>query len=196
MAALASDTALVLIDYINDIVDPKGKLAGKGYAQFDEKYRSLDCASDLLTRARARKVAVIHVRVGFSPDYKEQPEASPLFGAAKKFNALRLGDWGTEFYSKVSPVADEAVLVKHRVSAFYNTALETILRTYGARTIVLAGCATDMAVQAAARDAHDRDFACVIAGDSCIAASDDDHEQTLRMITKVASVKKSEEIFR
>lgn len=196
MAAFSSDTALVLIDFINDIVDPKGKLAGKGYTQFDEKHGGLTVASDLLARARASKSAVIHVRVGFSPDYKEQPEGSPLFGGAKKFNALRLGDWGTEFHPKVSPVADEAVLVKHRVSAFYCTSLEMVLRTYGVRTIVIAGCATDMAVQAAARDAHDRDFACVIASDGCIAANDDDHEQTLRMITKIATVRKSEELFR
>jgi nicotinamidase-related amidase len=195
MAAFASDTALVLIDFINDIVDPKGKLAGKGYTKFDEEHSSLTVASDLLARARTNKSAVIHVRVGFSPDYKEQPEGSPLFGGAKKFNALCLGDWGTEFHTKVSPLANEAVLVKHRVSAFHGTCLEVVLRTYGVRTVVFAGCATDMAVQATARDAHDRDFACIIASDSCIAASDDDHEQTLRMITKVASVKKSEELF-
>lgn len=195
MAIFSSDTALVLIDFINDIVDPKGKLAAKGYARFHEKQGSLTVASDLLARARAKKWAIIHVRVGFSPDYKEQPEGSPLFGGAKKFNALRLGDWGTEFHPNLLPLPDEAVIIKHRVSAFYGTSLEIMLRTYGVRTIIFAGCATDMAVQAAARDAHDRDFACIIASDSCIAANDDDHEQTLRMITKIAVVKKSEGIF-
>lgn len=196
MAAILSDTALVLIDFVNEIVDKSGKLAGKGYTNFDEKHGSLTVASALLARARAENVAIVHVRVGFSPDYKEQPEASPLFGGAKKFGALRLGDWGTEFHAKVAPSSDEAVLVKHRVSAFYGTALEAILRTYGVRTIVFAGCATDVAVQAAVRDAHDRDFNCVVAADSCIAATDDDHEQTLRMLGKVASVQQSENLFR
>lgn len=71
MAIFSSDTALVLIDFINDIVDPKGKLAAKGYARFHEKQGSLTVASDLLARARAKKWAIIHVRVGFSPDYSD-----------------------------------------------------------------------------------------------------------------------------
>lgn len=195
MSENTSSIALILIDFINEIVDPKGKLAGKGYSVFDEKYGSLTAVSGLLARARAKNAAIFHVRVGFSADYKEQPEASPLFGAAKKFNALRLGEWGTEFHAKASPNPNEAILVKHRVSAFYGTPLEAILRTCGVRTVVIAGCATDVAVQAAVRDAHDRDFECIVAADSCIAASDDDHTQALRMLAKVASIQQSEELF-
>ena len=30
-------SALIVIDFINEIVDPKGKLAGKGYAAFIEQ---------------------------------------------------------------------------------------------------------------------------------------------------------------
>ena len=195
MASITSETALILIDFINEIVDPKGKLAGKGYAAFDDKHGSLSAATAMLARARSKGAAVIHVAVGFSADYKEQPEHSPLFGAAKKFKALQIGEWGTQFHAKVAPAPGEATLVKHRVSAFLGTALETLLRTYGVRTVVIAGCATDVAVQATARDAHDRDFVCVIAGDSCIAANDDDHDQTLRMLAKVASIRASAELF-
>lgn len=195
MSAFTSDTALVFIDFINEIVDPKGKLAGKGYAKFDDERKALQHAAALLGKARASGAAIVHVRVGFSPDYKEQPEDSPLFGAAKKFGALKLGDWGTEFHPLVLPAQNEGVLVKHRVSAFYGTPLEAILRTYGVKKLIVAGCATDVAVQAAARDAHDRDFACIVAADCCIAATEDDHQQALRMLAKVASIQDSEALF-
>ena len=99
----------------------------------------------------------------------------------------------TGFHVKAAPLASEAVLNKHRVSAFFGTPLELLLRTYGVRKLFIAGCSTDMAVQAAARDAHDRDFACHVLGDCCIAANDDDHDQTLRMLTKVARVMTLEE---
>ena len=84
MAAFATEKALLLIDFINEIVDLKGKSAGKGYTDFDARHGSLDRVSSLLNHARNNGFAVIHVGVGFSPDYKEQPEASPLFGGAKK----------------------------------------------------------------------------------------------------------------
>lgn len=194
MAAFAAEKALLLIDLINEIVDPKGKSAGKGYADFDARHGSLDRVSSLLNHARNNGFAVIHVGVGFSPDYKEQPEASPLFGAAKKFGAMQLSTWATEFHPKAAPVAHEATLTKHRVSAFYGTPLELLLRTYGVKQLFVAGCATDMAVQTAVRDAHDRDFSCTVVGDCCIAASDDDHQQTLRLLAKVARIATLEEL--
>ncbi len=193
MAATASDNALLLIDFINEIVHPDGKVAGKGYADFDARNCSLDRAGALLRHARRAEMAVIHVGVAFSTDYKEQPEASPVFGGAKRFGVLQRDTWATDFHVKVAPLASEASLVKHRVSAFFGTPLELLLRTYGVSNLFIAGCATDMAVQTAARDAHDRDFACHVLGDCCIAANDDDHDQTLRMLTKVASVLTLEE---
>ena len=188
MASFASENALLLIDFINDIVDPKGKVSGKGYADFDARHGSLNRVSELLGHARGKDFAVIHVGVGFSADYKEQPEASPIFGGAKKFGVLQRANWGTEFHAKVTPLANEATLTKHRVSAFFGTPLELLLRTYGVRNLYVVGCATDMAVQSAIRDAHDRDFECTVIGDCCIAANDEDHEQTLRLLAKVARI--------
>ena len=188
MASFASENGLLLIDFINEIVHPEGKISGKGYADFDARHGSLDRVSTLLRQVRSRGFAVIHVRIGFSADYKEQPEGSPLFGAAKKFGALQLGTWGNEFHAKAAPAGNEATLTKYRVSAFFGTPLELLLRTHRVKHLFVAGCATDMAVQTAVRDAHDRDFACTVIGDCCMAANDDDHEQTLRMLAKVASI--------
>lgn len=188
MTSFKADRALVLIDFINEIVDLNGKFAGKGYAEFDARHGVLDRAGKLLQNARSSGFAIIHVGLGFSADYKEQPETSPLFGSAKKFGALKIGDWGTKIHPKVAPVSGEAVLTKHRVSAFFGTTLDIILRNYGVREIFVLGCATDMAVQSAAHDAHDRDYVCTIVGDCCIAANDEDHEQTLRLLGKIAKV--------
>ena len=189
MADKQSTTGLVLIDLINEIVDPKGKLAGKGYAEFVERHGTLDKVHQLLSAARSEGIPIFHVRVAFSPDYKEQPEASPLFGGAKKFAALENGSWGAEFHPKASPKTNEAEMIKHRVSAFYGTPLDLVLRTYGITEILVCGVATDLAVQSAARDAHDRDYVTTIVADCCAAATDEDHDQALRLLSKIASVK-------
>lgn len=194
MTSFTTDTALVLVDLINEFVDPRGKLAGKGYADFDWRHGSLNRVSQLLVLARSRGFAVCHVGLKFSKDYKEQPETSPLFGGAKKFGALVDGEWGTEFHAKAAPIPGEACLSKHRVSSFYGTPLELLLRSYGVRRVLVAGCATDMAVQSAIRDTHDRDFSAVVVSDCCIAASDDDHNQTLRMLGKMAAVLTLEQV--
>ena len=87
-------TALLCLDFENDIVDPQGKVAGKGYARFNAEHSSTRALRTLQDRFRAAGQPVLHVRVGFSPDYAEQPKQSPLMGKADQFGAFRLGGWG------------------------------------------------------------------------------------------------------
>jgi len=188
LAAHSPRSTLVLIDFINDIVHPDGKLAGKGYADFIGRHGTLARVATLLAHARTKGIDAIHIRIGFSPDYKEQPLGSPLFGHAGKLGALKLGSWGTEFHPLAAPVDGEAVMVKHRVNAFVGTPLDVLLRTRGVTDVAVVGCSTDVGVQTTARMAHDLDYACTVIGDCCAAPRDEDHEQTLCMLTKVARV--------
>ncbi len=183
-----TSTALLCIDFINEIVDAKGKLAGKGYAEFAQRHETLDNVASLIDFVRTAGGLIIGVRLGFSSDYREQPEASPLFGQAKKFGALQMGTPATDFHAKLSFRPDDVTLWKHRVSAFFGTPLDLILRNRGIRDVLISGVATDLAVQAGARDAHDRDYRVTVISDACAAANDDDHEQSLRLLEKVAKI--------
>jgi nicotinamidase-related amidase len=180
--------ALILIDLINELIAPQGKLSGKGYADFAARHATLDRVAALLAQVRRQECAVIHVRIAFSPDYREQPKESPLFRHASKLGALRLGDWGTEFLAQAAPMAGEAILTKHRVNAFVGTPLDLLLRNNRVRRIAVVGCSTDVGVQTTVRGAHDLDYDCTVIGDCCIAPCDEDHEQTLRMLSKISRI--------
>ena len=183
-----TNKALILVDFINDTVDSKGKVAGKGYADFAERHLTLANAQKLLTKARENNWTVIHVRLSFSTSYHEHPSQSPLFGAAKKFGAFQAGQWGNEFHELLQPRENEIVLQKIRVSAFFDTPLDTILRNLGVNNLYVCGVATDLAVQSTAKDAHDRDYQVNVVSDCCAAANDEDHTQSLRMISKIATI--------
>jgi len=182
-------TALICIDYINEMVNEAGKLSGKGYYNFVSTHDTLSHLAEAQRRFRSEDNLVIHVRLGFSANYVEHPSQSVLIGKAKEFKALQLGTWATEFDAQVAPIGDDIVLTKHRISAFYNTPLDTILRAQNVEHIYLAGVATDLAVQSAARDAHDRDYIITILADCCAAANEEDHESSLKCLQKIASVK-------
>lgn len=185
--------ALILIDFINEIVDEKGKFAGRGYPAFVKAHNVLDNVNAAITKARAKGVPIIFVCIGFSHDYREWPASSPLFGAAKKFGALQLDAWATEIHESLDKRDTDFLVTKHRVSAFYATSLEVILRTIKVDTLLLGGVATDLAVQSAAREAHDRDYRVVVLEDLCGAGNDEDHTHALRLLTKVAVVAKSDD---
>lgn len=180
--------ALICIDFINEIVAPEGKLAGKGYASFCQKHTTLQNARAAQDYFRSQGWPVMHVRVGFEKGFAAQPKQSPLFGNAHKFSALQFGEWGTEFVHDVTPQGDELIFNKPRVSAFYGTALEAALRAQGITDISLCGVATDLAIESAAREAHDRDYSVTVLADCCGAANESDHEKSLTTLQKIAAV--------
>ena len=180
--------ALLCLDFENDVVHPDGKVSGKGYAAYNAEHNTLAKLRVVQDQFRDANVPVVHVRVGFSPSYAEQPKGSPLMGKAHEFGAFDLSGWGAEFLEEVAPQGDELIITKHRVGSFFGTPLELTLKTMGVTEVYLAGVATDMVVESTAREAHDRDFAVNVIADCCIAASDEDQKRTLTNMEKLATI--------
>lgn len=188
-------TAFILIDFINEIVHENGKLASKGYSDFVKNNDVFQNLSFAIKKARESNVLIVHIKVGFSENYNEQPKLSPLFGKAHEFQALKLNSWATEFHEQIDVKEKDIILTKHRVNAFYATPLDLILKNNNIHLILVAGVATDLAVSSAVRDAHDRDYQVTILADCCVAANNKDHETALLSLKKIASVKNSKEAF-
>lgn len=182
-------TALLVIDFINDIVHTDGKIAAS--AALVKEYQVIEHANDMIALARKNNILTTFVKVGFHSGYLECPAHSPIFGKAKEFKALQLNTWGTEFHEKLDFKKDNQVVIKHRVSAFYSTSLETLLRANKIENIILTGVSTDLAIQTTAREAHDRDYRVQIIADACGAASKEVHENTLKLLQRIADVTKS-----
>jgi len=186
--------ALICIDYVNEMVTQDGKLTGKGYLTFVNENNTLQNVKLLQDKFRENGVPIFHVKISFSPDYTEHPINSPLFGKAKEFKALQAETWGTDFAEMVKPADQEKVIIKRRVSAFFSTDLEITLNAKGINTLYLSGVSTDLAIEAAARDAHDRDYNVVVVSDCCAAANLDDHNKSLTTLQKISTIKKLSEI--
>lgn len=183
-----SSRALLMLDLINEIVHEDGKYGREGYAAQVSIRAVLENAEAALTRARELKIPVIHVIVGFSEGYPEWPSDSLVFSSAREDERLLLGSWGTRLHERVANIRSEPVVVKHRISPFYGTTLEVLLRSLAVKTLLLAGVATDMVVLAAAKDGHDRGFQVQVLEDATAADSDDMHDAAIRVIRRSASI--------
>ncbi|MFP4401600.1 MAG: cysteine hydrolase family protein [Candidatus Nanoarchaeia archaeon] len=189
-------TAFILIDYINEIVHEEGKLAQKGYSQFIEQHNTFKHLSSALTNARRENMLIIHVKVGFSKSYIEQPKQSPLFSKAQEFEALQLDTFATEFHKAIDVKENDIIITKHRVNAFYQTPFDLILKNNNIQHLIIGGVATDLAVSNTVRDAHDRDYHVTILSDCCAAANEEDHNTSLQLLQKIAIVQTNEEFFK
>jgi len=77
------------------------------------------------------------------------------------------GSVQTEILPELGPEpTDYVIRSKKRLSAFYGTDLEFVLRTRGIRTVILAGINTNTCVLCTAFDAFNRDYAVIVARDA------------------------------
>jgi biuret amidohydrolase len=185
-------TAFIGLDYIFDIVHPDGKLSRSSGPALERSV--LAKANRALHISHDKGWLTALVKVAFAPGYVNQPKNSPFFGGAQKAGALELGTKGTEFHPDLDADLADVIVVKPRVSAFYGTDLESVLRPNKIERLILAGVSTAWAVQATARDAHDRDYEVIIAEDACAAASEEEHGTSMKLLSQIAKVIKVEDL--
>ena len=147
--------ALLLIDVINDLEFPGGeRLLPRALAMAKK-------LAHLVERARAANVPVIYVNDNFGrwrSDFHAQVR-----------HCLEDGVRGQPVVEILRPRDDDYFVLKPKHSAFFSTALETLLQALETETLVLTGLAGDNCVLFTAHDAYMRDYRLVVPAD-CIAS--------------------------
>lgn len=189
---MAADSILLVMDMLNDLVHPDG-MGAKTYVPLCRERGVYDNTRLAIRRAREAGMIVGYVRVGFSPDYVECPPGSPVFSKARENGVFQLGSWGTEVLADFAPQAGDPDIIKHRVSPFYGTKLEPLLRAQGIKRLILTGVSTNGVVSAAVREGHDRDFACVVLEDCCAGATAEEHDFALAGLRRYARITRAAE---
>lgn len=128
------------------------------------------------------------MNVQFLLDYSDQPKKSPLFGKAHEFWVLQEWSWGTKNIANLEIFEDDLVMKKNRVNAFYDTALYEYLKQNEITQLYFAWCATDLAIESAVRDAHDRDFECFVFSKCCAASDVETHENSIENLSKISKI--------
>ena len=177
-----SDTALLLIDVINDLEFPEGNQI------LPFAHRMADCLAKLTDRARAADIPVIYVNDNFGrwrSDFRAQVE-----------HCLNDGVRGEPIVDQLRPQEDDYFVLKPKHSGFFSTTLDTLLEYLGVRTLVITGMATNICVLFTANDAYMRDFRLVVPSD-CVAANTEEDNcyalEEMRTVLK-ADVRPASEI--
>ena len=171
----ASPVVVLAIDVMNDL-EFEG---GEGLVEPGERMAS--CLSSLLARAREAGVAVIYANDNFGrwrSDFHQQVD-----------HCTREDVRGREIARRLVPGKRDYFVLKPKHSAFFATALDTLLSYLGARTLVLTGLTTDSCIMATAIDSHMRDFNVVVPEDCVAALSSERHERALAHLREVLEVR-------
>lgn len=189
-AQLAIDpgrTAVVLVDAHRGHLDPQ--VATMPVAP-DQARRVRERLAHLVTGARAAHVPVLHVVLTHSrnPYPGVDSMGNPFWRAVEAARQTLTpdrpstisghnleGSVQTEIVPEVGPDRSDVVIrSKKRLSAFYGTELEVVLRARGIATVAIAGINTNTCVLNTAFDAFNRDFQVIVIGDAVASMYGDD----------------------
>ena len=149
-----------------------------------EKTGIIGVQERLLDGFRMANAKVVYTLVTYQPGFPGVTPNSPLYRTAIDADTLLEGTPAVEVIDELAPRPNEPVVRGQGSSGFDRTPLDTILRWAGVDTLVLAGVATDVAVESTARGACDLGYRTIVVSDACTADSDEAHARALDVLQK------------
>jgi len=177
-----SRTAMLAIDLQNDFCHPDGWLASIGVSITPAR-RPIEPLRHFLPRLRAVGVPVIWLnwgnrrdRLNLSPSllhvYNPDGRSTGLGDAlpANGSRVLEQGSWGSAVVDELEIHGSDVQIDKYRMSGFWDTPLDSILRNLGITTLLFAGVNADQCVLCTLQDANFLGYDCVLITD-CTATT-------------------------
>jgi ureidoacrylate peracid hydrolase len=182
-------TALIVVDMQNAFCTKGGMFDILGTIDEAKANRVIETDKKVIEASRRRGIKVIYLRMGYrqdlsnaggpeSPNYwKEHGLVARRAHPEKKYDFLTIGSWDWQISDKLKPLPGDIVVDKNRFSGFFNTDLNSILRTYNVKHLLFIGIATNICVESTLRDAFFHEYFPVLVSDACGNAGPDFTEQ-------------------
>ena len=175
--------AILVIDMQNDFCHQDGWLAHIG-VDVTPARNPIEPLNTLLRSLRTVKVPVIWVNWGCRPDllnispalrhvYNPTGDGVGLGDPLPNNNApvLTKGSWAAAVVDELEQFPEDIKVDKYRMSGFWDTPLDSILRNLGKTTLFFAGVNIDQCVMASLQDANFLGYDCILLKDCAATTS-------------------------
>jgi nicotinamidase-related amidase len=178
-------SAIIVIDMQNDFCAAGGWVDHLG-ADFEPDRAPITPLRRLLPKLRAAGVPVIWVNWGNRPDLANMPPnqihlykpkgsgiglGDPLPGSGA--HVLEKDSWAAAVVDELQPDEADIMVDKYRISGFWDTPLDSILRNLDIKSLLFAGVNTDQCVLHSLTDANFLGYGCILVEDCCATTSPD-----------------------
>ena len=178
-------TALIVIDMQNDFCAPNGWMASMG-VDVSSPRALVEPINRATAAMRANAVPVLWLNWGVRPDRLNlspgtQHPFNPtgrgaglsgeLVGPTRTHHLLRKDSWGARIIEELVQAPKDIHVDKHRISGFWDTPLEAILRNLDVTTLIFAGINADHCVLGTLMDANFHGFDTILLEDGTATTS-------------------------
>lgn len=172
-----AETAVIVIDMQNAYATKGGYVDLSALGDITGATPIIPKIAKVLDTARAAKMPVIFLQNGWDADYVEA--GTPFSPNWHKSNALKTmrekpelqgkllarGGWDYQLVDALVPQPGDICIPKTRYSAFFNSQLDSILRSRKVRNLVFVGIATNVCVESTLRDGFHLEYFCTMLED-------------------------------
>lgn len=166
-----SETALLLIDVINDFDFPEGKELLRLALPVGHKI------AELKKRAVEAGIPSIYVNDNFG---RWQSDFKKIVAHCKDENSR-----GREFVELLLPDQDDYFVLKPKNSGFYSTTLDLLLTHLTTKNLILTGIAGNNCVFFTANDAYMRDYKVFVPSDCIVSNTQEENAYALKQMESV-----------
>lgn len=163
LAIKPSETALIVVDMQNAYACIGGylDLAGFDVSATGSVIENINTAIEVSRRAG---IQIVFLQNGWDSDYVEAGgNGSPNWHKSNALKTMRKnpelagkflakGGWDYKLVDALTPQEKDWIIPKTRYSGFFNTNLDSMLRSRGIRNLVFTGIATNVCVESTLRD--------------------------------------------
>lgn len=175
-----ADTAIVLVDLLNEFLSPEGKLHG-AIAPLAQEVGLEDNIKRLIAGARRNGITLIYSPHGLDEHtFEGVKHVHPRFAWAKENQMFWADSPGADFYAPLAPRAEDIVLERHHMfDNFMGTDLEQQLRQRGIEKVVLAGLTSQTCVEGTGRHALEAGYHVTFLSDAVADFSTEAHRAAI-----------------
>lgn len=172
-------SAVIVIDMQNAFVS-KGGMFDLWRFDISGGQKIIGPIKKITSAAQAKGCKVVYLAQRYSPDlhdsgglgspnwYKEGSLASYREQPEWRDKLLIRGTWGADIVKELKPQEGDILVEKPRYSAFFQTNLDIILKTYNIKYLVFVGIATNICVEASIRDAFYLEYFPILISDAVV----------------------------
>ena len=178
-------TAMLIIDMQNDFCTEGGWVDHLGF-DYSPDRQPIAPLQRLLPELRRAGVPIVWVNWGNRPDLLNMPPnqlhlykpsgvgiglGEPLPG--NRAHVLEKDSWAAAVVDELTKEPGDISVDKYRMSGFWDTPLDSILRNLDVKTLLFAGVNTDQCVLCSLQDANFLGYGCILVEDCCATTSPD-----------------------
>lgn len=181
LALNTTETALIVVDMQNAYASKNGYLDKAGF-DISSTGPVITQTAKAIAAARKANMPIVFFQNGWDNKYAEAGgPGSPNWYKSNALKTMRKnpelmgtllakGTWDYELVDELSPQEGDIVIPKTRYSGFFNTNLDSMMRSRGIRNLVFTGIATNVCVESTLRDGFFLEYFGVVLADATYQA--------------------------